>query len=438
LVTSKFFQEEYPATSKNRQNLLSASLESLVAHINDFSYDKEYIPQERLDLINKSRTSLFPWRGQFSPELIEVFLSNYASANSVILDPFVGSGTTIFEAQRKGLKCYGEEINPSAIEMTKTVQFGRLSAEERKVVIRRATSIVENHFRPFSRDLFSLQEQDISRDFDTAQEEVLKAFIQETKSDPSVHNFLVNALIRYMSYRSPHVQADFFRAMREHGKIVENLPLSQEEAGVLHCDARSIPLSAHGIDLIITSPPYINVFNYHQNNRPAMELLDWDLLEIAKSEIGSNRKHRQNRFLTVIQYALDMLDVLFEMKRLLKPDGRAIIVVGRESNVRGVSFKNGLLVALLALGTAGFQLSLLQERKFTNKFGEIIYEDILHLTPDKTVEFINYDIARSVAIWALEQAYILADEQVRAEILEAKTKVFTVQKSPLFRVSTAE
>ncbi len=56
------------------------------------------------------------------------------------------------------------------------------------------------------------------------------------------------------------------------------------------------------IDFVITSPPYINVFNYHQNYRQSAEILGWDLLKIAKSEIGSNRANRGNRFYTIIQF----------------------------------------------------------------------------------------------------------------------------------------
>ncbi|HCI82044.1 MAG TPA: DNA methyltransferase, partial [Ktedonobacter sp.] len=204
---------------------------------------------------------------------------------------------------------------------------------------------------------------------------------------------------------------------------------------VFHADARAIPLKGESIDLIITSPPYINVFNYHQNNRPAMELIGWNLLEIAKSEIGANRKHRQNRFLTVVQYCLDMLDALREMKRVLRPDGRAIIVIGRESTVRSLPFKNGRIVAAIAIGSAEFRLEARQERKFKNKFGEIIYEDILHLIPEPC----NVSVDNEVAIQIAQQSLLAASkntpyEQVASEALEAIRVAYSVQKSPLFKL----
>ena len=186
--------------------------------------------------------------------------------------------------------------------------------------------------------------------------------------------------------------------------------------------------------MVLTSPPYINVFNYHQNNRRAMEIMGWDILHVARSEIGSNRKNRQNRFLTVVQYAIDMLYALHEARRVLRPDGRMIVVVGRVSNVRGVSFKNARLVAALATGGAGFSLRGRYERQFKNKFGELIYEDILHLIPEHGRPIGPESFARVVAEAVLIEAAASAEQSVRHEILDAIKRASSVQASPLFKV----
>jgi 16S rRNA G966 N2-methylase RsmD len=409
------------------------SLEDIIGRITTLPYDVS-IPQERLDLAQKFRTRLFPWRGQFSPELIEILLDRYSQPGDIILDPFVGSGTTLFESLRKNLQCYGVEINPSAVEMARTALFANVTFAERKALIQEVEVLIEKHVLPSGRDIFSYQSADHTtqtQKFHTSQEKILRGLLQEAHRNFLLQNIIQNVIIRSMNYREPHTYIDFIRALREHTTVIEKIPYTREACKVLHCDARSIPLPDRSIHLIITSPPYMNVLNYHQNNRPAMELIGWDVLRIAKSEIGSNRKNRQNRFLTVIQYALDMFDVLMEMKRLLRLDGRAIVVVGRESTVRGVSFKNAVLVAALAVGGAGFQLEAIQERKFLNKFGETIYEDILHLTPDLTHTMRIANIAQAVAVWSLDQAQTL-DEQIQAEILDAKQRTSAVQKSPLF------
>jgi SAM-dependent methyltransferase len=424
------------ASQKSDAGVASPVLVHLVEMISNMPYDRQSIPQAALDLANKYRSSLFPWRGQFSPEFIEILLNTYSQKDDIIFDPFVGSGTTLFESLRKGLRSYGAEINPSAVTMAKTAELASLSSEERKQAIQEALCLVKKHFRSATWDLFSCLESDQCDPhiIEASTENRLKDMLQETECRPIVRTILANAIIRYMDNGKQPAETDLFRALEELARIVENIPFSERQCNVFHADARCIPLPASSTNLIITSPPYINVFNYHQNHRPAMELFGWDVLAVAKSEIGSNRKHRQNRFLTVIQYALDMLDALKEMYRILTPHGRAIIVVGRESSVRGARFKNGMLVALLASGGAGFHLEMLQERKFMNKFGEIIFEDILHLIPCENAILADDSFARLVASWFLQQASCLSDGQVRDEILEAIERSQVVQKSPVFNI----
>lgn len=434
-VTSSGLYPNNRAMLKGNNRELETLIAKVLEEINNTPYDRKSVAQEKLDLVNKTRSSMFPWRGQFSPELIEIFLEIYSHEATVVLDPFVGSGTTLFEASAKGLTCYGAEINPSAVEMARSVHFTNIPIAERKEVIRTALKIAEECVSPFIWDLFSSPDTErySPQEFNNRFESIFRAMLQRAEEKPLVYNVLVNGIIRFMNLKPPLIATEFLRLLQEHFRIIEKISYSQRKCEAFHSDARSIPLSDKSVDLMITSPPYINVFNYHQNNRQAMELVGWDLLDIAKSEIGSNRKNRQNRFLTVVQYSLDMLDALHEMRRLLNPQGRAIIVIGRESNVRNVSFNNGLLVAVLALGGAGYRLEARQERKFKNKFGEIIFEEVLHLLLDPESPVLGDDFARLVAVWFLSEASMRAnEEQVREEVLNAKECASVVPKSPLF------
>ncbi len=163
-----------------------------------------------------------------------------------------------------------------------------------------------------------------------------------------------------------------------------------------------------------------------------MESLGWDVLCVARSEFGANRKHRGNRFLTVIQYGIDMADALLEFKRVLKPTGAAIMVVGRESNVRGTRFENARIVAALATQGVGFTLTRRQERKFKTKFGQLIYEDILHLTPSSEVYPQLNDFARSVGIAVLKDAAGRTEGDVHNDIQAGLIGAYSVQPSPIF------
>lgn len=125
-------------------------------------------------------------RGQFSPEFIELMLTEYTCSDSVVADPFVGSGTTLFEAARKSLTCFGAEINPAAVVMARTVRFVNLKLLERKSYIRAAQTIIEKHLSIHCiGGLFSLLEGQRESDA-PPMENSLKAVLREASGESLV------------------------------------------------------------------------------------------------------------------------------------------------------------------------------------------------------------------------------------------------------------
>lgn len=55
-----------------------------------------------------------------------------------------------------------------------------------------------------------------------------------------------------------------------------------------------------------------------------------------------------------------------------------IYVVGRESSVLGYSFCNSELIYNIGKEIFDLKLLLRQERVFKNRYGQMIYEDIIH------------------------------------------------------------
>jgi len=197
-------------------------------------------------------------------------------------------------------------------------------------------------------------------------------------------------------------------------------------------DARELPFPDNYFDFVVSSPPYINVFNYHQQYRASTESLGWNLISVAHSEIGSNRKFRQNRFFTVVQYCLDISLALQELNRVCQKDAKIIFVIGRESNVKKTPFYNGDLFKALATQGDMFELKLSQERVFKNKFGQLIYEDIFHFSKLKKSSNFSLTPARSVALAAFESARSRVPPQEKEDLEQAILSVKSIKPSPIF------
>ncbi len=59
------------------------------------------------------------YRGNFAPQVARNLILTYSKENDLILDPAVGSGTTLIEAKLLNRNAIGIDINQKAIELTK-------------------------------------------------------------------------------------------------------------------------------------------------------------------------------------------------------------------------------------------------------------------------------------------------------------------------------
>lgn len=269
--------------------------------------DKTSISQGELNVDNKTRSNLFAWNGQFSPQFVEALLSHYAQDGDVVIDPFAGSGTTLCEAARKGISAYGMELNASAYYMAKTYELANISLSERKVLIDSVEQI-----------LTSISKTDeilptITRAIQQNNLSTLSALL-------STLIILIDLFNNELSISLLHTKWTGLK------KTVSEIPFSTAQIKVDMGDSRKLGCNSGEATLLITSPPYINVFNYHQNYRRSVEALGYDVLAIAKNEFGSNRKNRGNRLLTVIQYCIDMALSIKEAMRACWQNARMIYI----------------------------------------------------------------------------------------------------------------
>lgn len=214
----------------------------------DIPINRTLIAQSALDINNKVRSNLFAWNGQFSPQFVEVLLTNFADSSDVVIDPFAGSGTTLCESARKGIRAYGMELNASAYHMAKIYELANKTITERTEIVSNIDSLLNE----------VTDTDDILP--------VITNSIQLMQDTPiaNVLSTLVVLLDLFNNELSITLMQNKWELLK---KIILEVPVSDKEIKVDMGDARQLNLTSNTATLLITSPPYINVFNYHQKYR---------------------------------------------------------------------------------------------------------------------------------------------------------------------------
>lgn len=386
--------------------------------------------QKRLDVTTKNRSNLFNWRGQFTPEFVEYILQHFTKPGDRVLDPFSGSGTVLQESARLSLKAVGFEINPSAYAMSRFFSFCNMPIVERP-------KFCETFELKLNSQISPLNGQKIYVEKDDYREAYVNLLNFGQKFNSVIENkqeriLLLNILFQSEKDKSCSVKDSINKSFIYIKNSLLGLPYSEGVIEAQLKDARNAAEELENkIDFILTSPPYINVFNYHQNYRAIIETFNFNILKVAHSEFGSNRKNRGNRFKTVIQYCLDMELAINSFWKALKPYGKMVLVLGRESNVRGIPFYNGQLIIEILQKCEGFSNIRTLERKFVNKFGVSIKEDII-IADKSFTSTLRPNQSREIALSHLEQGLLKSQNEITLDILDAIKTNEQVQPSPLF------
>lgn len=387
--------------------------------------------QEKLDVKVKTRSNFFDWRGQFTPELIEYLLTIFGKDNCVVADPFSGSGTVLFESIKSGYNAVGFEINPSAFYMSKFYEYCKLDKFQRGIMIEEIRLLFGNIIKDMDPTRMVYVKDDNYR---KAYADLLN-FSRYCNSVTPTHllPFIMNVLFLCEKDKKLTLRDSLVKNINYLKELLNSLPESDRTISVNWADARKIgTIYKNKVDLIITSPPYINVFNYHQNYRGIVECFDYNILNVANSEIGSNRKNRQNRFRTVIQYAIDMGHVLKSCSASLKIGGKMIWVVGRCSNVRKVPFYNSAIIMDIVESIPGIEIDDVCLRRFGNRYGDYIIEDILIIQKTDDIESDNLiGIFEEIGIKHLQNSFPLVLDTDKPDIDILVNQYDKVLESPI-------
>ncbi len=386
------------------------------------------LDQDKLNVTDKSRSNIFNWRGQFTPEFVDYLLLTFSKKGDVVIDPYAGSGTVLHECARHDLSCCGFEINPAAYAMSKFFTVSNKSLTERQKIVSALEQAVFSALDPYDAMPLYKQGSDYRQKFENLIE--FSKFLFSIITDKTLRLVAINMLFIAESRNNGSLYNAVSQAFHYIRNKLLELPFSEKPIYAYMCDARAIDKKTQRkADLIITSPPYINVFNYHQNYRALLEGLGWDLLKVAKCEIGSNRKNRGNRFRTVVQYCMEIEQSLISLCHCLKNNSLIVFVVGRESNVRGMPFYNGSIIKEIMQNMGCFKDIANHERHFINRFGLKIKEDII-VGRKASLEAESHP-AREISKKHLKKAFEKATGDVKSDIKEAIDQINDIECSPI-------
>ena len=290
------------------------------------------------------------WTAKFIPQIPRRVIERYAKPGDVVLDPFMGCGTTLVEAARLGHDAWGTDINPLAVKIAraKTAPIDHASLSEFIEWLREAEREPERH-RAGSAALFEASD-------DWFREEVARAIrairTRARRLDADTCNFVLiglSDLLKGMSNARmdrtiPMLPKSARYADKKHyWRLVDNetrkidpfarlrsqltrmqralADFHREAAGRteprMH-DARGLASLGRRAQLVVTSPPYWSAQNYQK-----MHLLSFRVLglnEPGPAEIG-----RRGR-----DYLPDMEAVIEQLAEVL--EGHFALVIGESKD----------------------------------------------------------------------------------------------------------
>jgi DNA modification methylase len=324
-----------------------------------------------------------------------------------ILDPMVGSGTTMAVATRQGHKAQGFDTDPLAVLITKVW----CSNENKKSMILLGEKILIQARNSIKHITLADAYPDTCKDnesksfvrywFDASNRKQLCALSREINKieNKDKREVLWCALSRMIikkkggvslamdtSHSRPHKVQEYadHRAFDLFQDSLKKLLETLEETGerkikpvIRLGDARKLPIGSKSIDMIITSPPYLNAIDYLRGHRLSLIWMGYSIpsLRIIRSENigsqGSRNNHQQSleRIVALMcdkkkipsqltgmlkTYLSDLQLMLKETFRVLKPSGSATFVIGN-SSVQGVYVRNSTALVEISKGI-GFKL----------------------------------------------------------------------------------
>jgi len=266
--------------------------------------------------------NLYPFKGKFYPRVVRTLINTFSlKENSLLLDPFNGSGTTTHEASLMGVKSFGVDITPMGT-MLAEVKNGLLFTKESELSFSEddLKDIIQNikrkDWRHTNSTIYKLM---LIIYFDT-----VDAFARTSRYDRKGELGLFIEKFNYI--KSCHKKLMMFKD--RYGLKFVQADIIEEDA----LELKNMKKMGGLFDAVITSPPYYFSIDYVGKDQIAYKYLGVDMKNVESKYLGMKNSQQVRNFRglpsKVITYYADLRESIANIFWALKPGGTLAIIVG--------------------------------------------------------------------------------------------------------------
>lgn len=279
---------------------------------------------------------IVPYQACFAPQIPEFFIKNFSNEGDVVLDPFCGRGTTVFEANQQNRTGMGVDVSPLALEIAKS-KLKNVTYEQVKERLNQIDFSKEKlegyeefkdiyHPKTYSQ-IMNLKEQLTKSSVDTLIRSVVFGRLHgHSNGFFSVWTFNVISFSKERIKRQSEkrgLKPDFRdivpRILKKAKTVLENPVIEQPKSKLFKSDSRTLPIESDSVDLVVTSPPFLDVINYIDDNWLRFWFLGFNKEELRSTLVQTG---------DIKEYKNFIKDSLKEMNRVLKKGKYCIVEVG--------------------------------------------------------------------------------------------------------------
>jgi site-specific DNA-methyltransferase (cytosine-N4-specific) len=312
-----------------------------------------------------------PYPAKFIPQIPSTLMEYFSEEGDVVWDPFCGCGTAVVEAIRKDRKAVGTDLNPLATLMTRAKSTPlepeslTQNVQNHLSDVKQAHNFQEDYQVPDIPKLNGWFSENAIRELS-----IIKGYIEDVEDD-NLQDFLktgFSSIIVNVSYQDSNTRYTRVENEMERGKTIRkyenklNRMIQGMEDFHEDCDKKYSPtIKSQDLredftldekaDLIITSPPYPNAYDYHLYHKYRMFWLDMKPRQMKHNEIGAhlvyqNRSKEEN----IEKFRDNMSNCLQNLQKNTKEGGRLCMIIG-DSKLEGEIVRNNELMKEIAEDT---------------------------------------------------------------------------------------